>query len=1087
MVAPRNTAYAEESAEVEVLYANLEKLKFLTKKIQGSLVRLETGGNVVKHAIGPIYSNTQSLQITNSNIDKVNDAIDRLRQPLDAKSREENIIRSGPQNVELSQYLAAIKRVEKALVDLNSTNLRSNQKAISDFNTLMSTGAARLQDLLRSKLSDHVSPIEPLHYLTKDLPFPSLPEETVTELGPICAAINSAAVHGSQRGDGGKPALKIYAEVRGPYITSSLQNLAIASLNTVKRRPNDGPYKQGTNGIGVYSSALENFIYIEHDIISRVFTGDQRGLTLQATCKSALAEYSKTLRELNQYIRANLMTDCFLAFEIIEIVTAMSYRVDSKTGELKSMFIEALRPVRETAKSSLAELLEETKRKAASISMLPPDGGSVPLVNEVMSSLLTLTGYSGPLASILTSVGDGNWRSASNASGTAPLDVSPDSSTLLSHFILDMIEALMIALESRGRAFHRTKAVQGVFLSNVFCSVDRSIRSSAELARYLGSPDSIARIDTFRKRATSTYLDAWKETSQYLLDVQYTSRGVGGSTRPASGGIVDSSTIVKSLSSKDKDAIKDKFKAFNTSFDELVSRHKALYMEREVRGVLSREVQAVLEPLYARFWDRYHEVDKGKGKYVKAPPDLTRNVTDKRSPATINPSQLAICENRFSTWRQLWLWLAESEKELGLSISDEAIEQMKAHLTIQDEEFKVAAEEEKRRRHDVMAHVHAFGQVAPAAAGIIHWGATSCYCTDNADLIFLRDGLDILIPKLAVVIDKLSAFAQQYKDLPCLGFTHGQPAQLVTVGKRACLWIQDLLMDLRNLERARDDLRFRGVKGTTGTQASFLQIFDGDHSKVEQLDELVTKKAGFDSAFIISSQTYSRKIDVDVSNALGSFGSTCERIGIDIRHLAMLKEVEEPFEKDQIGSSAMAYKRNPMRSERLCSLGRHLQNLPKDALDTYSAQWFERSLDDSAIRRISIPELYLSADACLILLNNVTSGFVVYPEVIKRHVIMACVKKGLSRQDAHEEIRVLSHQAADNVKKQGKDNDLLDRIRRTAFFNPILGELDALLDPSTFVGRAPQQVEKFTSTEVKKALEPYASYIAKGETSTLSV
>ncbi|KAF7587234.1 exocyst complex component exo70 [Aspergillus hancockii] len=616
MVAPRNTAYAEESAEVEVLYANLEKLKHLTKKIQGSLVRLETGGNVVKHAIGPIYSNTQSLQITNSNIDKVNDAIERLRQPLDAKSREEDIIRSGPQNVELSQYLAAIKRVEKALVDLNSTNLRSNQKAISEFNSLMSTGAAQLQNLVRSKLNDHVSPIEPLHYLTKELPFPSIPEETVAELGPICAAINSAATHGSQRGDSGSPALKIYSEIRGPYISSSLQNLAIASLNTVKRRANDGPYKQGTNGIGIYSNALEGFVYAEHDILSRIFTGDQRGLALQATCQPALAEYSKTLRELNQYIKANLMTDCFLAFEIIEIVTALSYRVDSKTGELKSMFIEALRPVREAAKSSLSELIEEIKRKAASIPVLPPDGGSVPLVNEVMSSLVTLTNYSGPLASILTSLGDGNWRSTSSTSG-APLDVSPDSSTLLSHFILDMIEALMIALESRGRAFHRTKAVQGVFLSNVFCNVDRSIRSSTELARYLGSGDSIARIDTFRKRATSTYLDAWKETSQYLLDVQYTSRAPGSSTRPTSGGAVDSSAIVKSLSSKDKDAIKDKFKAFNSSFDELVSRHKALYMEREVRGVLSREVQAVLEPLYARFWDRYHEIDKGRGKYAK--------------------------------------------------------------------------------------------------------------------------------------------------------------------------------------------------------------------------------------------------------------------------------------------------------------------------------------------------------------------------------------------------------------------------------------------------------------------------------------
>ncbi|KAL4985396.1 Cullin repeat-like-containing domain protein [Aspergillus falconensis] len=1060
MVAPRNAAFAEESAEVEVLYANLEKLKRLTKKIQGSLVRLETGGNVVKHAIGPIYSNTQSLQITNNNIDRVIEAIERLRQPLDAKNREEGVIRAGPQPNNLSQYLAAMRGVNDALMDLTSTNLKSNQKAISEFTSLLGIGNSKLQDLLRLKLGEHVSPIEPLHYLTKDLPFPTIPEDRIAEIAPICGAINSAAIHVPHRGEGGSPALKIYADVRGPYITTSAQNLAIASLNTLKRRLDDeSPYKQGTNGIGTYSDALENFIYAEWEAIKRIFTGDHRGLALQMTCRSAIAEYSKTIRELNDYIRSNLLTDCFLAFEIIDIVTAKSYDIELKTGELKSLFLEALRPVRETAKYSLAELLEETKRRAQAIPMLPPNGAPTPLVDKVMHSLIELTGYQKPLASILTSLGDGNWRSTSATSMNTPLDVNPDSDMLFSHFILDVIETLLIALEARARQLHRTKAVQGVFLSNVFCLVDRAIRSSPELARFLGSPDSVSRIDTFRKRATSTYLDAWKETSHYLLDVQYTSHTRGGS-RPQSGGAVDSSAIVKSLSSRDKDAIKDKFKAFNASFDDLVARHKSFYMEREVRSVLAREVQAVLEPLYARFYDRYHELDKGRGKYTK---------------------------NRFSTWRQLWLWLAEAEKELGLPITDEAIEQMREHTTIKDEEFKVAAEEEKRRRHDVMAHVHAYGQVAPAAAGIIHWGATSCYCTDNADLIFLRDGLNILIPKLAVVIDKLSAFAKQYKDLPCLGFTHGQPAQLVTVGKRACLWIQDLLMDLRNLERARDDLRFRGVKGTTGTQASFLQIFNGDHAKVEQLDELVTKKAGFDSAFIISSQTYSRKIDVDVANALGSFGSTCERIGIDIRHLAMLKEVEEPFEKDQIGSSAMAYKRNPMRSERLCSLGRHLQNLPKDALDTYSAQWFERSLDDSAIRRISIPELYLCADACLILLNNVTSGFVVYPEVIKRRVIMACVKKGLSRQDAHEEIRVLSHQASDNVKKHGKNNDLLDRIRRTEFFAPILGELDALLDPSTFVGRAPQQVEKFTSTEVKKALQPYETFLATAETSALHV
>ncbi|KAI9658716.1 MAG: adenylosuccinase ade13 [Bathelium mastoideum] len=447
---------------------------------------------------------------------------------------------------------------------------------------------------------------------------------------------------------------------------------------------------------------------------------------------------------------------------------------------------------------------------------------------------------------------------------------------------------------------------------------------------------------------------------------------------------------------------------------------------------------------------------------------------------------------RFSTWRQLWVWLAEAEKELGLAISDEAIAQMKEHIEIQDAEFAIAQEEEARRRHDVMAHVHTLGQAAPAAAGIIHWGATSCYCADNADLIFLRDGLNILLPKLAQVIDQFSSFAHQYKDLACLGYTHGQPAQLTTVGKRACLWIQDLLMDLRNLERARDDLRFRGVKGTTGTQASFLQIFDGDHDKVERLDELVTKKAGFKSAFIISSQTYSRKIDADVINALASFGATCERIGGDVRHLAMFKEIEEPFENDQIGSSAMAYKRNPMRSERLCSLGRHLSTHPAPALRTYAAQWLERSLDDSAIRRLTLPEAYLGADACLLLLRNISAGLVVYPAVIRariaaelpflatENVLMALVHKGVSRQAAHERVRVLAQDAGRVVKEEGKPNDLVERMKGDKFFAPIWDEMDVLLDPATFTGRAPQQVERFVREEVARALVPYAEILVDG-------
>lgn len=453
---------------------------------------------------------------------------------------------------------------------------------------------------------------------------------------------------------------------------------------------------------------------------------------------------------------------------------------------------------------------------------------------------------------------------------------------------------------------------------------------------------------------------------------------------------------------------------------------------------------------------------------------------------------------RFRTWRQLWLWLAQAQKQLGLPIPDDAIAQMGAHLTLTDEDFTIAAAEEARRRHDVMAHVHAFGLRAPAAAGIIHWGATSCYCTDNADLIFLRRGLDLLLPKLANALHKLGGFAMQHKDLATLGYTHYQAAQLTTVGKRACLWLQDLLFDLRNLTRARSDLRFRGVKGTTGTQASFLAIFAGDHDKVEALDALVTAAAGFDAAYPVTSQTYSRKVDADVIAALSSFGATCQRIGGDLRHLAATKEVEEPFEHDQIGSSAMAYKRNPMRSERMCSLGRHLANLTNDALGTYAAQWFERTLDDSAIRRIDLPSAFLTADILLRILDNVVSGLVVYPAVIARRIrdelpfmatenfIMRMVAVGASRQEAHERIRVLSHEAAAAVKLEGKDNDLVDRIRRDDFFAPIWPEVDTLMDPATFVGRAPEQVVQFVEGDVRTALAPWA-HVLSTEVSQLTV
>ncbi|KAI8094943.1 adenylosuccinate lyase [Gilbertella persicaria] len=455
-------------------------------------------------------------------------------------------------------------------------------------------------------------------------------------------------------------------------------------------------------------------------------------------------------------------------------------------------------------------------------------------------------------------------------------------------------------------------------------------------------------------------------------------------------------------------------------------------------------------------------------------------------------------DKRYSTWRKLWLNLAIAEKQLGLTdITDEAIEQMKANLYNID--YKVAAEEEKKRRHDVMAHVHTFGLVAPAAAPIIHLGATSCYVTDNGDLIIIRDAYDLVIKKLAHVIDILSQFAQEYRALPTLGFTHFQPAQLVTVGKRATLWIQELLWDLRNFERARDDLKMRGVKGTTGTQASFMALFNGDHDKVEQLDQLVTELSDFKEAYPVCGQTYSRKIDIDVLHPLSGFGATAHKIATDIRLLANLKEIEEPFEKDQIGSSAMAYKRNPMRSERVCSLSRHLMILVNDALQTSAVQWFERTLDDSANRRISLPEAFLTTDIILTTLQNICEGMVVYPKVIERrilqelpfmateNVIMAMVKKGGDRQECHEEIRVLSHQAAHVVKMEGGENDLIERIKHTKYFEPIWQDLPQLLDPSTFIGRAPEQVDSFIEKHVKPALAPYAEALKETSKAELSV
>lgn len=462
--------------------------------------------------------------------------------------------------------------------------------------------------------------------------------------------------------------------------------------------------------------------------------------------------------------------------------------------------------------------------------------------------------------------------------------------------------------------------------------------------------------------------------------------------------------------------------------------------------------------------------------------------------ASSEMSYLFSPHKKFSTWRRLWLALARAEKDLGLDITDEQLSAMEA--TLEDLNLEAAAAYERTFRHDVMAHVHAWGDQVPGARPIIHLGATSCFVGDNTDLVVLREALDLLLPKLARAIARLAAFAEEHRALPTLGFTHFQPAQLTTVGKRACLWLQELLMDLRALSRAREDLRFRGVKGTTGTQASFLALFDGDHDKVEELDRAVSAAFGFEQRYRVTGQTYTRKVDHEVLSALGSFGATAHHIATDIRLLANLKELEEPFGKHQIGSSAMAYKRNPMRSERVCSLARHLVSLTQDTAWTAALQWMERTLDDSANRRICLPEGFLAADAIVSILDNVFDGLVVYPAVIGRriaselpfmateNIIMAMVRRGADRQEVHEAIRAHSMAAAHVVKALGGDNDLLDRIRADAYFGPIHGDLEALLEPSTFIGRAPQQVDLFLAEEVRPAL---ASWDLSGDAVQLRV
>lgn len=545
-------------------------------------------------------------------------AIERLRQPADSKNDEEQIIRQGPENAGLSNYLNSIKRLNKALSDMKASNLRSTQQTMTDLQRLVKSGNTQLENhfdkLLRGETPRS---IEPLHYITKQKPFPVLSQDKNTRLGVLYQYISSTSRDSGVMQE--SPVAKIYAEVRGPYLSSTLVNLSAASVNTAKKKNQDAIYRSGTSGIGTYAQAMEGLLVAEYENICRIFSREDWGPVFQATCQAPMAELARTLRELNNHIKSHLSTDCFLAYEIVEVISSLSNNLETTTGELKASLAASLKPVRETAKMSLAELLEDTKRKVAGMPTLPVDGAPVPIVSETMQRLQTMVDFLRPISSIMVSLGDGGWKSAAAARGgvgdgipsLSSFDIGADGEEIFAHYCTDTIDALISTLDTRAKTLFGRKPVVGVFLANNITIVDRMVRDS-DLAPLL--EQRLGLVDQWRKKATSLYTDTCKDVSMHLFDVIHTNR----SQRPASGqGAVDSASILKALSSKDKENIKGKFQAFNSSFDELVTKHKQYSMEREVRQIFARNVQQMLEPLYYRFWDRYHEVDKGKGKYVK--------------------------------------------------------------------------------------------------------------------------------------------------------------------------------------------------------------------------------------------------------------------------------------------------------------------------------------------------------------------------------------------------------------------------------------------------------------------------------------
>lgn len=541
-------------------------------------------------------------------------AIERLRQPADSKNDEEQIIRAGPDKAGLSNFLASVKRLNKSHADMQASNLRANQQTMAELSRLIKSGNAQLENhfdkLLRGETPRS---IEPLHYITKDKPFPALSQDKIARLGLAYAYVAG----NSQQGGTESPAARIYADVRGPYLSSSLANLAAASVNTAKKKNPGAIYRAGTNGMGTYAQAMEGIFLAEYDNICSIFKREDWGVVFQTTCQAALTELARTLRELNAHIKSHLGTDAYLAYEVTEIISSLSGKLDTRTGELKTSLAAALKPVRETAKSSLSELLEETRRRVSGLQALPSDGAPNAIVPETMQRLQAMVEFLRPISSIMISLGDGGWKPNAAATGRstdaipslASFDIGADGRDIFAHYCLDTIDVLLSSLEQKARMLLKSRSVVGVFIANSTVVMQRMIRDS-ELAPLLEPRLDV--LDQWRKKATASYTDICKDLSVYLFDTIHTNR----TQRPTSGQ-ADSATIIKGLGSKDKDKIKEKFSQFNAAFDDMVNKHKSYSMEREVRSMFGEDIRQKLQPLYDRFWDRYHEIDKGKGKYVK--------------------------------------------------------------------------------------------------------------------------------------------------------------------------------------------------------------------------------------------------------------------------------------------------------------------------------------------------------------------------------------------------------------------------------------------------------------------------------------